>query len=323
MRRTDLPRTERRVEKGIHGRSAAGFRRDRWDGDPLRDREDGQAGLRFCPRRRRRHARAGDRHGGQPARHRLHAAHGGHRGADVRGRQDPRLVLQARGSRGGEGDADRPHDRPAAPAAVPQGLALRDAARVDPAVDRPRRAVGHPRDERRLRGAHGLQHPVPDARGRRADRQGGGQLRRQPDGGAAAHRRPRPRGRGHRRGHPDGRGGRQRDHRGGDARRARHRARRDQEALRGAARARGQGAEGEARGHGPAGRPGPLRADRAVARREARRGHERAGQARAPGRHEGRRGGGARALLGRPRRRDLRASTARAPSSRSTSSRRT
>ena len=136
-------------------------------------------------------------------------------------------------------------------------------------------------------------------------------------------RRPRPRGRGHRRGHPDGRGGRQRDHRGGDARRARHRARRDQEALRGAARARGQGAEGEARGHGPAGRRGPLRPDRAVARREARRGHERAGQARAPGRHEGRRGGGARGLLGRSRPPRRTASTARARSWRSTSSRRT
>ena len=86
------------------------------------------------------------------------------------------------------------------------------------------------------------EHPVPDAGRRRADRQGRGQLRRQPDRGAAAHGRPRPRGRGHRRGHPDGRGRRQRDHRGRDARRARHRARRDQEALRRAARAGRQGA---------------------------------------------------------------------------------
>ena len=39
----------------------------------------------------------------------------------------------------------------------------------------------HPGDERRLRGADGLQHAVPDARRRRADRQGRGQLRRQPD----------------------------------------------------------------------------------------------------------------------------------------------
>ena len=57
----------------------------------------------------------------------------------------------------------------------------------------------------------------------------------------------RPRGRGHRGGHPDGRGGRQRDHRGGDPRRARHRPRRDQEALRGPARAAQEGRQGEGR----------------------------------------------------------------------------
>ena len=140
-----------RVKDGPATDRAAGRERNTWQKctrSPSRSagrrsssrRAAGQAGLRFRPRRRRRHARALHRHGGQPARHRLHAAHGGHRGADVRGRQDPRLVLQARGSRRREGDADRPHDRPAAAAAVPQGLALRDAARVDPAVDRPRRA---------------------------------------------------------------------------------------------------------------------------------------------------------------------------------------
>ena len=48
--------------------------------------------------------------------------------------------------------------------------------------------VRHPRDERRVRRADDLRHPVPDARRRGADRQGRGQLRRQPDGGAA----PRP-----------------------------------------------------------------------------------------------------------------------------------
>ena len=53
----------------------------------------------------------------------------------------------------------------------------------------------------------------------------------------------------------------------------------------------GKVVQGEARGHGPRGRRGPLRADPGLARRGARRGDERAGQARAPGRHQGRRGG--------------------------------
>ena len=280
---------------------------DRWRRDHVRDGPPGQAGLRSRPRRLRRHPRPGDRDRGQHARHRFHAAHGGHRGADVRGRQDPRLVLQARGPRRREGDADRPHDRPPAAPAVPQGLALRDAARLDPAVDRPRAPVRHPRHERRVGGPDGLQHPVPDPGRRRPHRQGRGQLRRQPDGGAAAHRRPRPRGRRHRRGHPDGRGGRQRDHRDRDARRARHRARRDQEALRRAARAR---VEGLAR---RSSRSPPRRSTRASTPRSRSRtarpldeATSVAGQARAPGRHQGRRGAGARAVLGRPRLRDLR-----------------
>jgi len=132
------PQTERRAEKGIHGRSARGLRHHRWRGDHVRDGPPGQAGLRCRPRRLRRHPRPGYRHRGQPARHRFHAAHGGHRGADVRGREDPRLVLQARGPRGREGHADRAHDRPADPAAVPEGLALRDPARRHPALRRPR-----------------------------------------------------------------------------------------------------------------------------------------------------------------------------------------
>ena len=44
----------------------------------------------------------------------------------------------------------------------------------------------HPGHERRVRGADGLQRAVPDARGRRADRQGRGQLRREPERGGAA-----------------------------------------------------------------------------------------------------------------------------------------
>ena len=96
------------------------------------------------------------RHRGQPPRRRLPPADGRRRGAHVRRGQDPRLVLQARGSLGREGHADRAHDRPPDPPALPQGLALRDAARRDPAVDRPRPPLRHPRDERRLRGADDL-----------------------------------------------------------------------------------------------------------------------------------------------------------------------
>ena len=95
--------------------------------------------------------------------------------------------------------------------------------------------------------------------------------------------------------------GRQRDPRGGDPRRARHRARRDQEALRRAARAGREGRQGEARHRGAADRRRPARPDPGLARRAARRGHAGRGQARPPGRHQGRRGGGPRAVLGRPR----------------------
>ncbi len=53
----------------------------------------------------------------------------------------------------------------------------------------------------------------------------------------------------------------------------------------------------EARGRDAAGRRGPARADQGLARAEARRGHLGRGQARPPGRHEGRRGGDPRAVL--------------------------
>ena len=58
---------------------------------------------------------------------------------------------------------------------------------------------------------------------------------------------PRPRRRRHRGRDPDGRGRRQRDPRGRDPRRARHRPRRDQEAVRAAARAGREGRQGEER----------------------------------------------------------------------------
>ena len=63
--------------------------------------------------------------------------------------------------------------------------------------------------------------------------------------------------------------GRQRDPRGRDPRRARHRARRDQEAVRAAARAAREGRQAEDRDRAAAGRRGPARADPRLARRRS------------------------------------------------------
>ena len=99
----------------------------------------------------------------------------------------PGSFFKREGRAGEKGDADRAHDRPADPPAVPQGLALRDAARRDPALGRPRPPLRHPRDERRLRGADDLRHPASPTPGRRgADRQDRRQLRRQPARGGPA-----------------------------------------------------------------------------------------------------------------------------------------
>ena len=104
----------------------------------------------------------------------------------------------------------------------------------------------------------------------------------------------------HRRGDPDGRVRRQRGARGRDPRRARHRARRDQAARRRPARAAREGRQAQGRGRGPAGRRGPVPPDPGVPRRQARRGHLGRGQARPPGRDQGRRDGGPRGLRRRP-----------------------
>ena len=125
-------------------------------------------------------------------------------------------------------------DRPLRPL-FPKGWRRETQLVGHAAVGGPGPHLRHPRDERRVRRADDLRHPVPDAGRRGAHRQARGQLRRQPDGGAAAHRRHGPRRRRYRRGHPDGRGRRQRGARGRDPRRARHRALGDQEAVRGAA----------------------------------------------------------------------------------------
>ena len=138
-------------------------------------------------------------------------------------------------------------DRPLRPL-FPKGWNARDAAGLDPDVDRPRALLRRARHERRQRGAPDLGHPVPRARRRGAHRPGRrGQLHRQPRRGVAAREPARPDRRRHRGRHPDGRGRRRRDHRGGDPRCARHRPQRDQEALRGAARPAEAGRQGEDR----------------------------------------------------------------------------
>ena len=276
-----------------------GLAGDRWYRDQLRDRQARQAGERICGRNR--WGDDGSRHGDrrQRARRRLPAADGGRRGAHVRRGQDPRQLLPPRGSFGREGHAHGPHDRPPAAPAVPQGLAARDPAGLDPDVDRRHQHLRHPRDERRQRRAAGVGHPLPEARRRGAHRPGRrGQLPRQPRRGVAAREPARPDRRRHRRRDPDGRGRLERDHRGRDPRCARHRARRDQAPLRGPGRAAQEGRQGQDRDHAAAGRRVRARRDQGPLRRRPRRRHAGRRQARASGRDQGRRGRRAEHPLG-------------------------
>ena len=182
--------------------------------DLLRDGQAREAGGWRGRGPGRRHDGALHRDRRQPARRGLPSPHRRRRGADVRRGQDPRLVLPPRGPIRREGDADRAHDRPADPPALPEGLALRDPAGRDPAVGGPGPPLRHPRDERRLRGAGDLPGPRRRPRRRGADRQARRRLRRQPRRGGPRRARARPDRRRHRRGDPDGRGRRQRRHRG-------------------------------------------------------------------------------------------------------------
>ena len=194
----------------------------------LRDREARQAGRRSGSRSLRRHDGPRDRPGadGGARRRGLLPAHGGRRGTDVRGREDPRRLLQARGAPDREGDPHRAHDRPPDPAALAEGLHERGAGHLHDAVGRPHHPARHPRDQRGLRGPHDLAAPVQGAGGRRADR---------PDRRPARHQPEPPRGRGgvddgpHRRRHEgrpdDGRGRRRGGARGIAPRGARARAR--------------------------------------------------------------------------------------------------
>ena len=174
-------------------------------------------------------------------------AHRRRRGAHVRGRQDPRRLLQARGAPHREGDPHRPHDRPPDPAALAEGLPERGAGHLHHALGRPDHPARHPGHQRRLRRADDLAAALLRAGGRRPHRDPRRRDGRQPV--APRHRRvrARPDRRRHEGGPDDGRGRRERGRRGHAPRGLRARPRGDQEALRGA---------GGAPAAGPASRSG-------------------------------------------------------------------
>ena len=193
--------------------------------------------------------------------------------------QDPRRLHQARVAAERPRDPDGAHDRPADPAALPEGLPQRDPGRRDGPVGRPGERVRHPLHHRRLGRADalGAALPGPGRRGpHRPDRR---RVHHQPDPAGDRGVRARPHRRRHRRGHLDGRGGRQGDRRGDDARGAPDRPRGDPAPLRGPARAEGGGRQAEVGGRGDRrGREAPGE-DREGRREGPGRGYPRAGQA--------------------------------------------
>ena len=194
----------------------------RRSGDHLRDGQAGQAGRRRRRRPLRRHDGAGDGAGpdGGARRRGLLPAHRRRRGADVRRREDPGRLLQARGTPHRAGDPDRAHDRPPDPAALAEGLPQRGAGDLHRALGRPRHAARHPLHQRRLGGADDLAAAVHRAGRRRPHRDDRRPARHQPD---AAGDREREHARPDRRRHQgradDGRGRRRRGPRGHAARR--------------------------------------------------------------------------------------------------------
>ena len=103
------------------------------------------------------------------------------RGEDVRRREDPGRLLQARGPRHGARDPDRPHDRPPDPAALAEGLPQRGAGHLHDALGRPRHRARHPVHQRGVGGADDLAAAVLRAGRRRTDRQDRRLAGRQPD----------------------------------------------------------------------------------------------------------------------------------------------
>ena len=90
-------------------------------------------------------------------------------GKELRRRQDPRRLLQARGASVGEGDPHLAPDRPADPAAVRQGLPQRDADHLHRAEPRPGERSGHRGADRLVGGADAVGRAVPRS-GRRLPR---------------------------------------------------------------------------------------------------------------------------------------------------------
>ena len=126
-------------------------------------------------------------------------------GEDLRRRQDPGRLLQARGAAGREGDPDLAADRPADPAAVPERLQERDPGHLHRAGARSAERSRHRRDDRRERRADHLGHSVPGPDRRRPGRLQGRRVPAQSDLSGAARQRARPRGRRHARCGHDGR----------------------------------------------------------------------------------------------------------------------
>ena len=91
-------------------------------------------------------------------------------GKDLRGRQDPGRILQARRAPVGKGNADVASHRPADPSAVPRGLLQRSAGDRDGDVGGPGSRSRHRRDDRRVGGAGDLRPAVQRPDRRRARR---------------------------------------------------------------------------------------------------------------------------------------------------------
>ena len=194
-------------------------RRVRWSHADHRDRPDGPPRRRRRHRALRRHRRA--RHG-QPCRPaprpRLLPAHDRLRGADVRRRQDPRRLHQARVAPVGGRDPRLPPDGPPDPPALPGGLQGRRPVRHHGPLDRPGEQPGRPRDDRRVGRADDQRDPVPGPDRRRPHRAHRRRVRHQPDHAAARGERARPRRLRHARRDHDGRGRREDPARGRDGR---------------------------------------------------------------------------------------------------------
>ena len=225
--------------------------------DHLRDRQARQAGRRRSRRPLRRHddPRDGRRPDGEPPRCGLLPADDRRRGADVRRREDPRRLFQARRQGVRAGDPDRAHDRPPDPAALAEGLQERGAGHLH----RPLRGHGprprRPLHQRRLRGARDLAAAVPRPGGRGARRPDRRRARRQPDAaGGRRGLRPRPDRRRHARRADDDRGRRRPGPRGHDVARVRARSHRDQAHLRRHRRSARAGRQAEVGRSGPDGR---------------------------------------------------------------------